>query len=40
MIENPKRLGEGVEAPRVPVGAVLRDKFAVGEDVVSVYATT
>ncbi len=38
VIENERSLGEGVAAPRVPVGAVLREVYRVGGDVVEIWA--
>ncbi len=38
VIENNRRLGGGVIAPSVPSGAVLKEQFQVGEDVVCIFA--
>lgn len=38
ILENERRLGGGVAAPRVPSEAVLKEEFRVGEDVVWVFA--
>lgn len=37
VIQNPRRLSAGVEAPVVPAVARLREEFAVGDDVVRIF---
>lgn len=37
IIENPRPIGDGVEAPKIPAGAMLRERYQVGDDNVSVY---
>ena len=37
VIKSPKRLGGGLEAPRIPATAQLRESFRVGDDEVSVF---
>ncbi len=38
MVKNERSLGEGVAAPRVPVGAVLQESYSVSRDVVEIWA--
>jgi diaminohydroxyphosphoribosylaminopyrimidine deaminase/5-amino-6-(5-phosphoribosylamino)uracil reductase len=37
LIENPQRLGSGVQAPEIPGGVLLREEFKVGPDVVRIF---
>jgi len=37
MIENPHRLANGVRAPEIPGGVLLREEFEVGPDVVRIF---
>lgn len=38
IIENPSRIGEGIEAPRIPVGAIEREEYCLGTDVISIFS--